>query len=55
MIGALTEADFRMAMNADVCATTKMAEGINSFVGFTEELQAAIRSKWLDPLSLPVS
>jgi len=43
--GDVGEADFRMAMNADVCATTKMAEGINSFVGFTEELQAAIKSK----------
>jgi len=43
--GDISEADFRMAMNVDVCATTKMAEGINSFIGFTEELQAAIKSK----------
>ena len=43
--GDITESEFRMAMNVDVCATTKMAEGINSFIGFTEELQAAILSK----------
>ena len=43
--GALTEADFRMAMNADVAATTKMAEGINAFVAETEKLKAAITAK----------
>lgn len=43
--GAISEADFRMALNADVCATTKMAEGINAFVGETLKLEAALRSK----------
>ena len=43
--GAIGESDFRMALNADVCATTKMAEGINAFVGETLKLEAAIRSK----------
>ena len=34
-----------MAMNADVAATTKMAEGINAFVAETEKLKAAITAK----------
>ena len=43
--GAITESDFRMALNADVCATTKMAEGINAFVGETLKLETALRAK----------
>jgi len=43
--GELSESDFRMALNADVCATTKMAEGINAFVGETLKLEAALRAK----------
>jgi len=43
--GQITEADFRMALNADVAATTKMAEGINAFVAETLKLEAALRSK----------
>ena len=43
--GDISESDFRMALNADQCATTKMAEGINAFVAETEKLQAAIMAK----------
>ena len=43
--GDVSEAAFRMALNADVCATTKMAEGINAFVAETEKLQAAMAAK----------
>jgi transaldolase len=43
--GDLSESAFRMALNADVCATTKMAEGINAFVAETLKLEASIKSK----------
>jgi transaldolase len=43
--GKLTESEFRMALNADVCATTKMAEGINAFVAETLKLEEALRAK----------
>ena len=43
--GDVSESDFRMALNADVCATTKMAEGINAFVGETLKLEAALKAK----------
>ena len=43
--GDISEAEFRMALNADVCATTKIAEGINAFVGETLKLEAALRAK----------
>jgi len=43
--GELGESEFRMALNADVCATTKMAEGINAFVAETLKLEAALRQK----------
>jgi transaldolase len=43
--GDMSESDFRMALNADVCATTKMAEGINAFVGETLKLEAALKAK----------
>ena len=39
------ESSFRLAMNADVAATTKLAEGINAFIGETAKLQAAIEAK----------
>ena len=32
-------------MNADLAATTKLAEGINAFIGETAKLQAAIEAK----------
>jgi transaldolase len=43
--GDLSESAFRFALNADVCATTKMAEGINAFVGETLKLEAALKAK----------
>ena len=43
--GDVSESDFRMMLNADVCATTKMAEGINAFVGETLKLEAALKAK----------
>mmetsp|Transcript_29977 Transcript_29977/g.81878 ORF Transcript_29977/g.81878 Transcript_29977/m.81878 type:complete len:374 (-) Transcript_29977:151-1272(-) len=43
--GNMSEATFRMALNADVAATTKMAEGINAFVTETLKLEEALRSK----------
>ena len=43
--GELSESAFRMALNADVCATTKMAEGINAFVAETLKLEAALKAK----------
>ena len=41
----MSESQFRLALNADVCATTKMAEGINAFVGETLKLEAALKAK----------
>ena len=35
----------RMALSADECATTKMAEGINAFVAETLKLEAALKAK----------
>jgi len=43
--GDVSESDFRMMLNADVCATTKMAEGINAFVAETLKLEDALRAK----------
>ena len=43
--GQISESEFRMALNADVCATTKMAEGINAFVAETLKLEAALKAK----------
>ena len=34
----MSESQFRLALNADVCATTKMAEGINAAKKPEEEL-----------------
>ena len=36
---------FRLAMNADAYATTKLAEGINAFVAETLKLEAALKAK----------
>ena len=41
----LTESAFRLLMNADFCATAKMAEGLQAFVEDTEKLEAGIRAK----------
>lgn len=43
--GDVSESAFRLSLNADVGATTKMAEGINAFVGETLKLEAALRGK----------
>ena len=43
--GDVSESAFRLALNADVCATTKMAEGINAFVAETLKLEAALKAK----------
>mmetsp|Transcript_30271 Transcript_30271/g.95504 ORF Transcript_30271/g.95504 Transcript_30271/m.95504 type:complete len:373 (-) Transcript_30271:398-1516(-) len=43
--GDMSESQFRLALNADVCATTKMAEGINAFVAETLKLEQALRAK----------
>jgi transaldolase len=43
--GDISEAEYRLAFNQDVCATTKMAEGINAFVSETLKLEAALRAK----------
>ena len=41
----LDEPAFRFAMNRDMAATTKLAEGINAFVAETLKLQTAIQAK----------
>lgn len=43
--GAMTEKDFRIMLNMDLCATTKLAEGINAFVYETMKLRTALISK----------
>ncbi|KAJ8599774.1 hypothetical protein CTAYLR_003432 [Chrysophaeum taylorii] len=43
---AMSESRFRLELNADVCATTKLAEGINAFIAETLKLEAAIRAKF---------
>lgn len=42
----LTESAFRLRMNGDLCGTTKMAEGLQSFVEDTDKLEAAIAAKF---------
>ena len=42
-IGTLSENDFRLKMNEDECTTVKLAEGLRQFIGFTDELEAAMR------------
>ena len=41
----LTPAAFRLLLNQDLCATTKLAEGINAFIKETLKLEAAILDK----------
>jgi len=43
--GQLTEAQFRLLLNADGCATEKTAEGLRAFIADTDRLEAAIREK----------
>ncbi|CAK9043935.1 Transaldolase [Durusdinium trenchii] len=43
--GAMSEADFRLLMNQDACATEKTAEGLRAFIADTDKLEAAIREK----------
>jgi transaldolase len=43
--GAMTESEFRLLLNADACATAKMAEGLQSFIHDTNKLEEAIRAK----------
>lgn len=43
--GKMTEAQFRLLMNADGCATEKTAEGLRAFIADTDKLEAAIRQK----------
>ena len=43
--GDISESAFRLAFNADECATTKCAEGINAFVAETLKLEAALKAK----------
>jgi transaldolase len=38
------EAAFRFALNADACATEKLAEGIRAFAADTEKLEALMRA-----------
>lgn len=39
-----TESSFRLALNADACATEKLAEGIRAFAADTEKLEALMRA-----------
>ena len=39
-----TESSFRLALNADACATEKLAEGIRAFATDTEKLEALMRT-----------
>ena len=41
----LDESAFRLAVNADMATTTKLAEGINAFIAETAKLEAAIKAK----------
>lgn len=41
----LSESHFRLLMNEDVCATTKLAEGINAFVAETLKLEKAVEAR----------
>ena len=43
--GMMTESQFRLLLNADACATAKLAEGLQSFIGDTNKLEGAIRAK----------
>ena len=41
----LTESEFRLLLNQDLCATTKLAEGLQAFVEDTNKLEAAVLGK----------
>jgi transaldolase len=41
----LGAAAFRLLLNADLCATTKLAEGLQAFVDDTNKLEGAVREK----------
>lgn len=41
----LTESEFRLLLNEDLCATTKLAEGLQAFVEDTNKLEAAVQGK----------
>ena len=43
--GALSESAYRLAMNADFCCGSKLAEGLQAFITDTEMLEEAIRAK----------
>ncbi len=43
--GMMTESQFRLLLNADACATAKLAEGLQSFIGDTNKLEGVIRAK----------
>eukprot|EP00933_Yihiella_yeosuensis_P046415 TRINITY_DN41934_c0_g1_i1.p1 TRINITY_DN41934_c0_g1~~TRINITY_DN41934_c0_g1_i1.p1 ORF type:complete len:307 (-),score=58.50 TRINITY_DN41934_c0_g1_i1:304-1086(-) len=43
--GKISEAQFRLLMNEDACATEKTAEGLRAFIADTNKLEAAIRQK----------
>eukprot|EP00913_Durusdinium_trenchii_P021836 g20518.t1 len=36
----MSEADFRLLMNQDACATEKTAEGLRAFIADTDKLEA---------------
>jgi len=44
----LSPAKFRLLLTQDICATTKLAEGINAFVAETLKLETAIKAKLLE-------
>lgn len=43
--GRMSEAEFRLLLNADGCATEKTAEGLRAFIADTDKLEAALREK----------
>jgi len=43
--GCMDEKAFRYALNADVCGTEKLTEGLNAFIAETDKLEEAIISK----------
>jgi transaldolase len=43
--GNMSENTFRLLVNADLCTTTKIAEGLQAFIGDTVKLEEVIRRK----------
>eukprot|EP00929_Paragymnodinium_shiwhaense_P059800 TRINITY_DN29924_c0_g1_i1.p1 TRINITY_DN29924_c0_g1~~TRINITY_DN29924_c0_g1_i1.p1 ORF type:complete len:407 (+),score=67.55 TRINITY_DN29924_c0_g1_i1:70-1290(+) len=43
--GKMSEAQFRLLLNGDGCATEKTAEGLRSFIANTDELEEILRAK----------